>query len=941
MARWYKCDLQMASPRGGFRLPNADLASADGRRAAARDYVGLVRAAGLDVFAITDHNDTQMLEEMRYAARESGITMFPGMELSTGSGSDGVHLLLLGDPNADIAELSNSWRHAAGFTVDHPPFYQGRHVPSPRSFIEILDNLPEDTLAIAPHVLNENGIASRQSIQEQSLRWRCLHHDRLEAIEVGSPTGSAGWNDQFRQRELEDFPLLQRIAFVSTSDAYLPGDIGAYTWIRMREPSLDGLRQAFLDHEARVICDWSPRGSTDPNEVSHGFIDSLSLQGLATSAEALSVNFDPRVNVIIGSRGSGKSTIVEGLRALYGRDAQLPDAIATESDRYQASVFGDATLMSGYSEAISGSSDVATWTRDGETTTKDGQSLLAVRVVTQKELFERTSGSALRRQSPSSNMLALVDEALDDAEVAAELLGNGYDVSTARAQIAEADLSEKQTDYVQTVMRRLELERRSAERPALMTRIGELKRKISALEDEGEREQLADANAVLAVAATITRYDAAVGAWIENLRSQQMPPRPVDTEEFAKELTELADVATTLKESIETAIAAAENARAGQATSRGNPGGPYAVALEQARQVQDAYRKKLVDLGVEVGQYDSLKVELETSRAQVLAIDEAVTRLPTVLQQERRAWEALDKVRLHQTEARRKFLELVSARVPTLRFLVLRGGDPTAWKTAVHQDLGLRQNDHQDSLDALARWLWVAGDEKARAANFASWQSALLGNDYSQLCGGLSASFLGRLQRASESVRVNLASRSADDALETSFLKEGADPSEPASWQRVTDGSPGQRSAAMLAFILSYGDQPLVLDQPEDDLDSKLVSDLVVSNFRTARWHRQLIVVTRDANVPVNVDAEQVIVLESIAGCLRVKTDVDGPHVGPIDAPYVRQDIQNLLEGGVRAFINRERRYDNELSRYRQDLHSTSSRARLADEPMDQAEPDT
>ena len=81
--------------------------------------------------------------------------------------------------------------------------------------------------------------------------------------------------------------------------------------------------------------------------------------------------------------------------------------------------------------------------------------------------------------------------------------------------------------------------------------------------------------------------------------------------------------------------------------------------------------------------------------------------------------------------------------------------------------------------------------------------------------------------------------------------------------RRSPTGSPGERSAAMLAFTLSYGDSPLVLDQPEDDLDSALVSELIVTQFRDARWKRQLIVVTHEANIPVNTDAERTTALES------------------------------------------------------------------------------
>lgn len=84
--------------------------------------------------------------------------------------------------------------------------------------------------------------------------------------------------------------------------------------------------------------------------------------------------------------------------------------------------------------------------------------------------------------------------------------------------------------------------------------------------------------------------------------------------------------------------------------------------------------------------------------------------------------------------------------------------------------------------------------------------------------------------------------------------------------------------------------------------------------------YRQLIVVTHVANIPVNTDAEMTAVLGNADGSLRVMRTGQAEHAGPIDDPAVRKDIQDLLEGGVRAFVNRERRYDNELSKYRIDV---------------------
>ena len=80
--------------------------------------------------------------------------------------------------------------------------------------------------------------------------------------------------------------------------------------------------------------------------------------------------------------------------------------------------------------------------------------------------------------------------------------------------------------------------------------------------------------------------------------------------------------------------------------------------------------------------------------------------------------------------------------------------------------------------------------------------------------------------------------------------------------QRIEQGSPGQKTAALLAFILSYGDEPLLLDQPEDDLDNELIYDLIVQQLRKTKGKRQVIVVTHNANIVVNGDAEMVFPLE-------------------------------------------------------------------------------
>ena len=68
------------------------------------------------------------------------------------------------------------------------------------------------------------------------------------------------------------------------------------------------------------------------------------------------------------------------------------------------------------------------------------------------------------------------------------------------------------------------------------------------------------------------------------------------------------------------------------------------------------------------------------------------------------------------------------------------------------------------------------------------------------------------------------------------------------NFRSIREGSPGQKTAALLAFLLSYGEEPLILDQPEDDLDNHLIYNLIVTQLRDVKRHRQVIVVTHNAN---------------------------------------------------------------------------------------------
>jgi hypothetical protein len=123
-----------------------------------------------------------------------------------------------------------------------------------------------------------------------------------------------------------------------------------------------------------------------------------------------------------------------------------------------------------------------------------------------------------------------------------------------------------------------------------------------------------------------------------------------------------------------------------------------------------------------------------------------------------------------------------------------------------------------------------------------------------------------------------------------------------APFRSIQEGSPGQKTAALLAFLLSYGDEPIVLDQPEDDLDNHLIYDLIVGQLRNIKHYRQVIVVTHNANIVVNGDAELVVALVARNGEAQKECS------GSLQERTVRNIICAVMEGGREAFEQRYRR---------------------------------
>lgn len=123
----------------------------------------------------------------------------------------------------------------------------------------------------------------------------------------------------------------------------------------------------------------------------------------------------------------------------------------------------------------------------------------------------------------------------------------------------------------------------------------------------------------------------------------------------------------------------------------------------------------------------------------------------------------------------------------------------------------------------------------------------------------------------------------------------------------INEGSPGQKSAAILAFILNQGSEPIIIDQPEDDLDNSLIISLVVDTVRKLKNRRQIIIVTHNPNIPVLGDAEGIIILDRDKDSKVIFKN--NKKTGCIEEKLIKKGICEIMEGGLTAFKRRERKY--------------------------------
>ena len=117
--------------------------------------------------------------------------------------------------------------------------------------------------------------------------------------------------------------------------------------------------------------------------------------------------------------------------------------------------------------------------------------------------------------------------------------------------------------------------------------------------------------------------------------------------------------------------------------------------------------------------------------------------------------------------------------------------------------------------------------------------------------------------------------------------------------------SKGQQCTAILNLLTLSNNDPLLVDQPEDNLDNSFITNNLVENIRKLKINRQFIFATHNANIPVFGDAELIVTMENKNG----QGSINNENLGSIDNTLVRNSVIQILEGGDAAFKMRKNKY--------------------------------
>lgn len=321
-----RCALQV-NPFAYF-ASNRRSAPASDQETYDRELVAELVRLNVGLIGLTDHWRARESESLRAAATAAGITVLPGFEATS---SEGVHLLVLFEPETQFEELE---RRIGECGHD---FTTGGSEPSHKRFVDLLQLAAHEWNAtvLAPHIAAPvNGLLGKMSGQSRVAAWT---HTDLHAVGLAGVELDGGDLDILEERSSE-YRRVHSPAVLNAADVNGAAAVtrpASTDWVKLSALSAAGLDLALRSPETRVRRE-------DPLVAAHARLLALSWEGGFLDGVGLHLN--EGLNVLIGGRGSGKSTILESVRFVLGLEAVTERGRRQHQDVIKL-VLGSATTV--------------------------------------------------------------------------------------------------------------------------------------------------------------------------------------------------------------------------------------------------------------------------------------------------------------------------------------------------------------------------------------------------------------------------------------------------------------------------------------------------------------------------------------------------------------------------------------------------------------------
>lgn len=894
-SKWYKFDFHNHTPASDdYQSP--DISD--------REWLQSYMNAGVDAVVVSDHNTgaridslKDELHKMTLEAQTGNLesfrplTLFPGVEL-TATGN--VHILAIfhqESKGADIERLIGQCNGNAAIQRG----IQNHQIVLQRGAAAIIGiiKLNPDVICILAHIDAAKGVLISLTNQAELDAAFSANPDGVE-IRGALNSISSGTH----KRLIKDLPKLRG------SDAHSLGSAGTRTcWLKMSELNFDGMKNALLDHENCILFDTNP--PTEP---------ALQLKTLkfktrlcnAADGQLSEIKFNPFYNAIIGSRGSGKSTIVESIRLAMRKVDGLSAKIADHLTKFKAignGMDGDSEIECIYQK--DGHNFKLSWKANDTTSLHimtDGewiedqnwsQDRFGISIYSQKMLFELASDNnaflKVCDDSPFVNKRAWMEykETLEREFKNERIKSRGFyaqksSMSALTGELEDAERAIAKLSQSPYYPIRINLAHAENEEALASTKLSDAINKLNELSAQliGKEPYTGTEEPQVLPSQKFTDFSSSLESITDN---------------FDLKLTELIAETHIMLEGLENADSLTSLRKT--------------VKEEKVRVEFEA--EKLREQGLDpntLDYYISRKHKIENELAQYINIDNDIQTCKTRIKD---LYSEMQEHRNKLTIMRKSFIDSLSLDGLDIKILPLNAPPSTilsSYQSATgitsHADRIYDPQYNTGLLKEFIEFKTFSPDEaiinkkydllhKLKSLHIKLTNNAEI--EGLDIHGSLKTRISGLSQESVD----NLICWYPDDGIQIRYRALSG------NMEDIHSASPGQKGASMLQFLLSYGIDPLILDQPEDDLDCMMLSQSVIPAITANKQRRQLIIVSHSAPIVVNGDAEYVISMIHDRQGLR-------PHIcGALQEKEIKDLICKQMEGGEKAFRSRYSRILN------------------------------